>query len=396
MASHVDPRERRIPPLVWRFGWVSLFTDTATEMLYPIIPLFFTITLGAPVAALGLTEGIAEGIATGFKGFAGYITDRVQEHRRMVQLGYGISALSKPFMGLAPNWPVAGALRATDRVGKAVRGVPRDVMLAQSVPPEDRGRAFGFHRAMDTSGAVLGPLIALVAIIILGQNHLRPVFVIAFVPGLLSLWLLRKLPRTTGSTNKPWEKGQLQLMSAYGGMLAVTVLFSLGNSSDAFLLLRAHDVGLSTEAVVLTYVVYNLVYAALSLPAGIASDRHGRFIVFGAGLAVFAAVYLAFALTSSGAMIWPLMAVYGAYIALTDGVLKALIVDLVPDDVRGKALGVQQMVTGASVLFAGVTAGLLWDHVSHRAPFFMGAGGAVLALVALPFAARGRRDTVTA
>jgi MFS family permease len=384
----------RIPPLVWRLGWVSLCTDAATELLYPLIPIFLTVTLGAPVIALGLIEGMADGVATGLKAWAGIVADRVGEHRKMVRAGYALSAASKPLLGLAPNWPVFAVFRVSDRAGKAVRGVPRDLMVAEAVPPEDRGRAFGFHRAMDTSGAVIGPLVGLVALAILGEDHLRPVFLIALVPGLASLALLRSLPKTVRPSGKQWEPGTLPWRGAFGGFMAVTILFSIGNSSDAFLLLRAHDLGLSTFSVVLAYALYNVVYAALSLPAGIHSDRVGPVRVFTGGLIVFAGVYAGFAFITSSAGVWPLLAVYGAYMALTDGIVRALVVNLVPDNVRGKALGVHQAATGASVLIAGVTAGVLWDKVSHRAPFLVGASLALFAALLLPLVTRG--DTVAA
>lgn len=367
---------------------MSFFTDAASEMLYPLIPLFLTVTLGAPVAALGVVEGLADGVSTGLKAFTGIVADRMREHRRMMQFGYTLSALSKPFLAIAPSWGFVAGLRVTDRIGKAVRGVPRDLMLAEAVPFEDRGRAFGYHRAMDTAGAVVGPLIALVALTILGERHLRPVFLLALVPGLGSILLLARLPRTTAPPPKPWQPGRLPWRGRYGGVIAVTVLFSLGNSSDAFLLLRARNLGLSFSQVILAYAFYNVVYAALSLPAGIRSDRFGRTGLFGAGLVAFAVVYAGFGLARSSAAVWPLLALYGVYMAFTDGIIRALVVDVVPDDVRGKALGIQQAMTGAGVLVAGITAGLLWDNVSPRAPFFLGAAFAIAAALALAILAR--------
>ncbi|HEV7887053.1 MAG TPA: MFS transporter, partial [Acidimicrobiales bacterium] len=229
----------RLSPIVVRLGWVSLFTDAASEMLYPLVPLFLTVTLGAPVAALGLVEGLADGMATGLKAVSGVIADRVRHHRLMVALGYGLSALAKPLLALAPNWGVVAGLRVADRVGKGVRGVPRDVMIAEATPPELRGRAFGFHRAMDTTGAVIGPLLALAALLWLGQDHLRPVFVLALVPGLAGLWCLRSLPKSEADPHaKAWGAGRLPWRGPFGKYAAVLVVFGLGNSSDAFLLLR--------------------------------------------------------------------------------------------------------------------------------------------------------------
>ncbi|MBA3653311.1 MAG: MFS transporter [Actinobacteria bacterium] len=372
-----------LPPLVKRLGWVSFFNDAAGELLYPVIPLFLTITLGAPVAVVGLVEGLADGVATGLKALAGYIADRAREHRRMVQFGYAIGAVAKPLIGLAPAWGFVAGLRVADRVGKAVRGVPRDLMITEAVPPGDRGRAFGFHRAMDSAGAVVGPLVAVAGVMLLGEGRLRPLFAVAVIPSAAALLLLRRLPRTTRRSDKKWEPTPLPWRGPYGAFLVVTAVFSLVNSSDAFLLLRGKNLGLSVLQVILAYAIYNVLYTALSYPAGVRSDRVGRIALYGLGLVVFAVVYGGFALAGSSAPVWPLLALYGVYMAFTDGIGRALVVDLVPADVRGKALGVHQAVTGACVLVAGVTAGILWETVSPRAPFALGAVGAILAAVLL-------------
>ena len=385
-----------LSPVVVRLGWVSFFTDAASEMLYPLIPIFLTVTLGAPVVALGLVEGLADGVASGLKAVAGVIADRFRHHKRLVAAGYGLSALSKPLLALAPNWGVVAGLRVSDRIGKGVRGVPRDVMIDEVTAPEQRGRAFGFHRAMDTAGAVVGPLVALAALTLIGKDRLRPVFLIAIVPGMASLLLIRTLPESTRPVDTP-DRSHVALpwRSRFGWLIVVLVVFGLGNSSDAFLLLRAKNLGLSASQVILAYALYNLVYAAVSLPAGIRADRIGRGRVFGAGLAVFALVYAGFGLIhhSSRELVWPLMAVYGVYMALTDGVGRALALDYVPAEARGRALGVTQAVTGLSVLVAGVTAGLLWDHVSPATPFLVGAvlgGSAAVVLAASTWAGRDR------
>ena len=395
------PDDEGLSPVVVRLGWVSFFTDAASEMLYPLVPIFLTVTLGAPVAALGVVEGLADGVASGLKAVAGAIADRFRHHRALVAVGYGVSALSKPLLALAPNWGVVAGLRVTDRVGKGIRGVPRDVMIDEATPPAQRGRAFGFHRTMDTAGAVVGPLIALAALALLGQSKLRPVFLIAVVPGLASLLLIRRLP----PSDRPVEKGPtsdapLPWRGRFGWLVVVLLVFGLGNSSDAFLLLRAKNLGLSANDVILAYALYNLVYAAVSLPAGIRADRLGRGRVFGAGLVVFALVYAGFGIAHTGVVVWPLMAVYGLYMGLTDGVGRALALEFVPATARGRALGVTQAVTGASVLVAGVTAGLLWDHLSPAAPFVLGAimaAGAAALLAVSGVAARretpARRET---
>lgn len=374
---------RPIPPLVRRLGWVSFLTDMAGELLYPLIPIFLTVTLGAPVAALGLIEGLADGVSTGLRAVAGMLADRFHRNRLLITIGYGLSAISKPLLAIAPTWGAVAALRVSDRLGKGIRGAPRDVMIAEATDPADRGRAFGFHRAMDTAGAVAGPLAALAALAIVGESDLRPVFALALIPGLGSLFLLRRVPKTTGTTGKRWEPGRLPWRGPYGRMVLVMAIFGIGNSSDTFLLLRAKDLGLSTYAVIAAYALFNLVYAALSMPAGIRADRIGKVRVYGTGLVVFAVVYFGFALAGHGWAAWPLFAVYGAFMALTEGVARALIVDLAPDAVRGKALGVSQAIQGACALVAGVTAGILWDAISPAAPFVLGGVTAAVAAIVL-------------
>jgi MFS family permease len=378
-----------VPPVVRRLGWVSFFTDAATEMLYPILPLFLTITLGAPVAALGLIEGLADGAAQGLRLVAGWVTDRASRLKPLVFLGYATSALAKPLLAFAPGWGVVLVLRVTDRFGKAFRGVPRDLMIASAVTPETRGRAFGFHRAMDSAGAVVGPLIGLAALLALGEGRLRVIFVLAFVPALVCLWLLSRLPEVPRPPRSPdASAGALPWRGTYGRYVVALAVFGLGNSSDAFLLLRAHDLGLSATYVVLAYALFNLVDALVSRPAGIVSDRVGRLRVFRWGVLVFGVVYLGFALASSAWWVWPLMAVYGAYKGLFEGSSRAAVFDLVPRDVSGRALGVAQGVNGLCVLVASVAAGLLYEHVSVAAPFVMGAIGAGLAWLVLATAVR--------
>ncbi|MDQ1446509.1 MAG: hypothetical protein QOI20_2973 [Acidimicrobiaceae bacterium] len=382
-------RREPVPAIVKRLGWVSFFTDAATEMLYPLIPIFLTVTLGAPVAVVGVIEGLADGISTGLKAAAGYVADRVHRNRLLVSVGYTVSALAKPVLAFSPGWWFVACARVTDRFGKAVRGVPRDVMIADAVEPAQRGRAFGYHRAMDTAGAVVGPLLALVALLILGQDNLRPVFVLAFIPGLATIALLRTLPRNDRPAGAAqWEPSPLPWRGPFGRYVLVLVVFGLGNSSDAFLLLRARNLGLSTIQVILAYALYNLAYAATSLPAGIRADRKGRLRVFRSGLLVFALVYLGFALAPGAWAVWPLLGCYGLYMAATDGIGRAVVLDMVPDSIRGKALGVTQAVTGGAVLVAGVGAGVLWQAVSPAAPFVAGAAAAAGAwlLLAVPVA----------
>lgn len=368
-----------MPATVRRLGWISFFTDTASEMLYPLVPIFLTTTLGAPVAVLGLIEGIADGLATGLKAVAGYVADRLRRNRLLVVLGYSVSSLAKPALALAPGWGAVLGLRTLDRVGKAFRGVPRDLMIADAVSEDQRGRAFGLHRAMDTAGAVLGPLLAFAALAVVAGGDLRPVFLLAAVPGVATLTLLSRLPPDDTAPRVVDRSGTLPWRSPFGTYFVALIVFSIGNSSDVFLILRAQDLGLSHPQVVLAYALYNAIYAGTSLRAGTLADRLGKARVFRWGLGVFALVYVGFAVAPSAAWVWPLFAVYGLYMALTDGVGRALVVDLVPSSARGRALGVTQAASGGAVLVAGLGAGVLWQVVGAAAPFVL---GAVLATVA--------------
>ena len=370
---------------------VSFFADLAGEMLYPLIPIFLTTVLGAPPAIVGLIEGVAESVASLLRAVSGWLSDRIGERKRLVMLGYGLAALAKPLLALAFGWPIVFLARLLDRVGKGIRGAPRDALIADWSTEATRGRAFGFHRALDTAGAVGGPLIAILGLRLL-HGDIRLLFLVAFVPSAVAVALLVPLQeRRRGAQGR--EAPQLSLrLTGYDRRFKVFLLamlvFALGNSSDAFLILRAKDLGLSTTATVLAYVLYNAVYASLSLPAGIRSDRVGRRNLIVAGLLIFAGVYAGFALVTSPELVWMLFAVYGAYIALTDGVGKALVADLAPAGAVGTALGLYNTLGGLMVLEASVTAGLLWEHVGPAAPFIYGAAtacvAALLLLVLLP------------
>jgi len=355
-------------------------------MVYPLIPLFLTTTLGAPVVAVGLIEGVAESTASLLKGVFVWFSDRISRRVPFTFAGYALAAVAKPALAAAFVWPVALFVRFLDRTGKGVRTAPRDALIADSTDEAQRGRAFGLHRAMDTSGAIAGPLMALGLLAWFGHHNYRLVFVLAGIPGAVSVLLVlavREVRHVTHTGPLP------PLLSLHGydrrylQFLAVTLIFAVGNSSDAFLLLRSKDVGLGATAVVLAYVLYNVAYAALALPAGARSDRIGRRPVLIAGFAIFALVYAGFALASDAWMIWPLFMVYGAYIAFTEGVGKAYVADLVPSERRGTALGLYNAVTGVMLLLSSVIGGALWDLVGAPATFTFGASTAALAAVLL-------------
>jgi len=383
VPSRILAAQRRLPQNVRALSWVSFANDFASELVYPIVPLFLTQTLGAPATVLGVVEGIAEGVAVGLRGAAGWLSDRAGRTRKVwIVAGYAASAVSRIALAAAWAWGVVLAARIGDRLGKAARTAPRDALIKDSTPGELRGAAFGYHRALDTAGAVAGPLLA-VALLAAGVS-LRTVLIVAVAPGFLTLVLLRSVreARRGGAVLAGTAEPQ-RLPRAFWGALAVWTVFSLGNSSDAFLIIRAHDLGLSTTLVVVAYAAYNVVYSTLSWPLGALSDRVSRPLILAAGLAVFALVYAGFAVAPGSWAVWPLFAVYGAYIAATDGIARAWIGDYAPDAAGGTAYGLFSAASGGALLTASVVAGVLWSHVDPSAPFWLGVGSALAGLVGL-------------
>jgi MFS family permease len=397
-AAQSDPAAEPSPvPGVSRnvfvFGVVSFFADVASEMLYPLIPIFLTTTLGAPVAVLGAIEGVAEGTASSLKVVSGWYADRVHRRKPLVAAGYALSALGKLILAVAFVWPQVLLARFVDRFGKGVRTSPRDALIADSTDPTRFGRAYGFHRATDTAGAVVGPLLGLGLLALFGEDHLRPIFALAVVPGLASVVLIALVRERARAPARPATQVRVDLSGAgvtFWLFLGISAIFALGNSSDAFLILRAKDLGLSLTAVILAYVLYNVVYSLLAMPSGIASDRLGRRMVMVGGFLVYGLVYLGFAAVGSGAAVWPLFAVYGVYIALTEGVARAFVADLAPVDRRATFLGVYHTSIGLMAVASSVLAGILWQAVAPGAPFLLGASTAFLSaalLLALPMGA---------
>ena len=376
-----------IPKNVVLLGLVSLCTDISSEMLYPIVPVFLTAVLGAPMAAVGLIEGVAEATANILKIYSGWWSDRIGKRKPFVIGGYGLSAFSKPLLALATSWPSVLALRLADRTGKGLRSSARDALIADYTTESQRGRAFGLHRAMDSLGAVAGPLIALYVMTRLGEDaaSYRTVFRWAFVPALLGvaiLFAVRERPFTPRF--KAPSFGWRTFDRDFRIFILVNLVFAIGNSSDAFLILRARDLfssaGNTMATVILAYVLYNLTYALGSYPAGVLADRIGPRRVFAAGLVLFALVYLGFALNRNPRLVWVLFAVYGLYTAFTDGVGKAYASRLIAAEQRATGLGILTMTTGMANLAASVTAGLLWQRFGFNAPFIY---GAVMALAAV-------------
>ncbi len=365
----------------------SFLTDLSSEIIYPLVPLFLTTVLGAPVAIVGLIEGIAESTASTLKVFSGWISDRMQRRRPLTILGYGISSLAKPMLAAAMAWPMVLALRFGDRLGKGIRLAPRDALIADSTEPANRGRVFGFHRAADTAGAALGALLALAALGLIGERY-RTIFLISAIPGFLgvaSLFLIHERVRPHARAGLP-RLSLSRYDRKFKLFLLASAIFALGNSSDAFIILRAKDLGLSAFAAVFAYVVYNVVYAVLSMPAGSLSDRIGRRRIIATGFVFFSLVYLGFALAPGSSSVWPLFAFYGLYMAMTEGVGKAFAADMAPVRARGTALGTYYTVTGLLAFFASLIAGILWDSISPQAPFYFGAATGLIATIVLLFA----------
>ncbi|HET6167556.1 MAG TPA: MFS transporter [Marmoricola sp.] len=362
---------------------VSLMQDAASELLYPLMPILLTSVLGAPAAVVGAVEGIAEGVAAGTKVVAGRLSDRFRK-KPLVALGYGLAAVGKVFVAAANAWGVVLAGRAVDRLGKGIRGAPRDALLVQDIPVEARGRAFGFHRAADTAGAVIGPLIALAGYELL-DHQLRPLLWVAVVPAVLSVLLVGFL-REGAPPSRPASAashGPVRLGPAYWRVVGVLGLFSLVNFPDALLLLRLHEIGFGVTGVILAYVGYNVVYTAMSYPAGVVADRLSPRTVVAVGLLVFATAYVGLGVTEDHLAAWLLIGGYGAYTGLTDGVGKAWVSGLLPPTSQGTGQGIFQGVLGGGVLVAGIWAGLAWDGDGHLPLVVSGCVAGVIGLVLL-------------
>ncbi|MFB7445817.1 MFS transporter [Streptomyces mirabilis] len=367
---------------------VSFLQDAASELLYPILPIFLTTVLGAPPAVVGAIEGLAEGAASVTKVAAGRLSDRFAR-RPLIGAGYGLAAVGKLLIALATVWPLVLVARVVDRLGKGVRGAPRDALLVDGVPNGQRGKVFGLHRAADTAGAVVGPLIGLALYEAL-DHRLRPLFWVAVIPAVASVALVAVVHdpgRTGGASAKAVRTRWRSLPGPYWRVLAVLFAFNLINFPDALLLLRAHELGLSTAGVVGAYAVYNLAYAALSYPAGALSDRLPRPLVFAAGLVFFAVGYLGLSLIHAPWLVFVVLPLYGGFAACTDGVGKAWVSTLVPDRQQGSAQGLYQGATGAAVLLAGLWAGLAWGSDGH-VPLLVSGAAALALAVALPVLGR--------
>ncbi len=359
---------------------VSFLTDVSSEMIYPLLPAFLATVLGASAMSVGLIEGAAQAVTAIVAAWSGTWSDRLGRRKPLVLAGYTIASVLRPLIGVAGSVTQVLALRVGDRVGKGIRGAPRDALIADSVAPGDRGVAFGFHRAADHAGAVIGPLLAIVLLQAVGVS-LRTVFLLAAIPALLAVVVLLLAVRESTSAVVPSHPGASRepMGRSFVAYLGIVGCFTLGNSTDAFLLLRASEAGVGTAWLPLLWAVLHVVKTSVSTPGGALSDRVGRKRLIVAGWVVYAAVYLGFGYASTPWQVWALMMAYGVYYGLTEGVEKALVADLVPAGSRGRAFGLYNLVLGLVALPASVLLGALWDW---RGPVVAFGFGSVMALLA--------------
>jgi len=369
-------------------GWVSLLSDVASDMIYPLLPDFLTRTLHAGPAALGLIEGVAEATASFMKMASGWWSDRAARRKPIVVAGYSIATFARPLIGLAANWGQVLAIRFADRVGKGIRTSPRDALLADMVPAADRGRAFGLQRAMDNTGAVAGPLLAAFLLKFVFED-VRSVFLLALVPGILAIVLLvarvretpRPRPAAAPSTAAVGPEGRLP--RRFWIVIGIFVLFTLASSTDAFLLLRASDAGIPVWQIPLLWALFHAVKAAAGVPGGVLADKLGRVPTILAGWAVYVIAYVGFAFAAAPSQIWGLFAFYAFFYALTEGAERALVADLVPASFRGRAFGAFHASIGLASLPASLFFGIWWKAFGPHVAFLIGAGIAFVAAAAL-------------
>ena len=405
MAEIVAKSERRpsvrdLPRNVWAVGLTSFFMDISSEMVINILPLFLANVLGVQTSIIGLIEGIAEATASILKLFSGWLSDKMGGRKWLAVVGYSLSAVSKPFFYIAGSWELIAGVRWADRVGKGIRTAPRDALVADSVTKEVRGLAFGFHRAMDTAGAMVGIIIAVIVVWLAQKNTLdlskstfQTVVLISLLPAFLAV-----LSLAIGAKDVP-VKGQraapkfsLRSMGQpFIVFLVIVSIFTLGNSSDAFLVLRAQNLGLSVTGILIMLVMFNLIYSLISTPAGSLSDRIGRRRLIIGGWLVYAAIYLGFAFAQAAWQVWALYVVYGLYYGMAYGTANALVADLVPDNLRGTAYGTYNAMIGILAFPASLIAGLLWQGVGGwkgfgpSAPFLFGGTLALVAALLMAF-----------
>lgn len=385
-------KRRNLPRQVIILSLVSLFTDIASEMLYPVTPIFMSTVLGASMAVIGLLEGVAEVVSGFFKGYFGVLSDKIKKRAIFISLGYGLSALSKPLPGIFPSLAAIITARISDRLGKGLRTAPRDALLA-SYANGNSGAVFGFHRGMDTLGAAIGPALALLLLAFFPKNYTL-IFLIAFVPSMIAVsftfFVKDNFVSKEGKKKIGFRSFLKTAPKEYKIILSLLVLFSFANSSDVFLILKSKAISGSETLAILSYIFYNLVYAASSYPLGLLADKTGKRNIFGFGLLVFSIVYFGFALAHHFIFAFILFALYGVYAASTEGIMKAWVSDIVPDEMRGTAIGLLTMLSSFAIMFGSFFAGILWDFISPNAPFYF-SGFVALLLAILTFVGKKSR-----
>ena len=391
----VFSRTGKLPRNVFAIGLVSLLNDASSELIYPLLPMFLSLSLGASPAAIGLIEGAAESVSSLLKLVSGALSDRLGRRKELVVAGYGIAAVARTGLALSTSWPMALALRVFDRIGKGIRGAPRDALLANSVRAEQRGLAFGFHRAMDHSGAVLGPLAGFALLWWLASDsdaptslELKTVFLIAALPAALSVVVaavaVRDIRAGAGSGIQSLPRLSLTGFDRnFTWFLATLALFTLSNSTDAFLLLRATSAGVSASHLPLLWAALHVAKVVISIVGGDLSDRLGRKRLILAGWVVYAGVYAGFAFVDGPYAVWALFLIYGAYFGLAEGAEKALVADLVGPERRGTAYGLYNLAIGITVLPASLMMGTLWHFGGPELAFLTSAGIGILAAILL-------------
>jgi len=380
---------RALPPGIWALGFVSMLMDISSELVHSLLPIFMTTVLGASMLTVGMVEGIAEATAAATKVFSGAISDYLGRRKLLVVLGYALSAITKPVFPLASGIGWVFAARFVDRIGKGIRGAPRDALVADLVQAPQRGTAYGLRQALDSAGAFIGPLLAVVCMLWLA-NNLKAVLWVAVVPASLAVLLLvvavrepESARQSAGRQSRMTLADMKRLSLRYWLIVALGAVFTLARFSEAFLILRARDVGLAIGYVPLIMVVMNVAYATFAYPAGVAADRFSARALLLFGLAMLILADVALALSASPAQAFIGSALWGLHMALTQGLLSKLVADTAPGQLRGTAFGIFNLISGVSLLLASVVAGTLWETFGAAATFIAGAAFATLALVGL-------------
>lgn len=383
---------------VFFLGIVSLLTDASSEMIFTLVPLFLSNVLGATTTIIGLIGGLSETTDAVFRIFSGWLSDRIGKRKSLAVLGYSVSTIAKPFMYLATSWGAVLGVRFSDRVGKGIRSSSRDALIADSISAGTRGKSFGFHRAMDSAGAVIGLAVAAAIIYLVQGGRLQLsletyqwIVLVGVVPAVLAVLALlmfvrdvqRKPPPDSSSRGATPKKLSQVFDKRFKVFLAIMVVFTLGNSSDFFVILRAQNLGSSVFQVVMMLVLFNVTYTATALPAGVLSDRFGRRRIIALGWFIYVLVYLGFASATDRWQVWLLFASYGIYYGIVEGVARAFVADLVPEERRGTAYGLYHGVVGFALLPASLIAGWMWQAIGPAAPFYFGAAFAFLAMLGI-------------